>query len=60
MTASPSFLVATAWDNEGMQDPNALLTTLSQSSAVMVAIIGGFLVSRLVALSRLIIGLQQT
>lgn len=32
-------------------NPNDLLTTLSQSSAVMVAIIGGFLVSRLVALS---------
>ncbi len=34
-----------------MSNPNDLLTTLSQSSAVMVAIIGGFLVSRLVALS---------
>ncbi len=34
-----------------MSDPNDLLTTLSQSSAVMVAIIGGFLVSRLVTLS---------
>lgn len=32
-------------------DPNALLSTLSQSSAVMVAIIGGFLVSKLVAIS---------
>ncbi|MDB5181165.1 MAG: hypothetical protein JWO54_928 [Candidatus Saccharibacteria bacterium] len=34
-----------------MSDPNALLSTLSQSSAAMVAIIGGFLVSRLVSLS---------
>ena len=34
-----------------MSDPNPLLSTLSQSSAAMVAIIGGFLVSRLVALS---------
>lgn len=34
-----------------MPDPSALLSTLSQSTAVMVAIIGGFLVSRLVALS---------
>jgi hypothetical protein len=34
-----------------MNDPNALLSTLSQSSAVMVAIIGGFLVSKLVTLS---------
>lgn len=34
-----------------MQDVNSLLSTLSQSAAAMVAIIGGFLVSRLVALS---------
>lgn len=34
-----------------MDSPNDLLATLTQSSAVMVAIIGGFLVSRLVALS---------
>jgi len=34
-----------------MSDPNALLSTLSQSSAAMVAIIGGFLVSKLVAIS---------
>jgi hypothetical protein len=34
----------------GMTNTNDLLTTLSESSAVMVAIIGGFLVSRLVAL----------
>src|SRR3954467_8057743 len=34
-----------------MTDADSLLATLSQSSAAMVAIIGGFLVSRLVALS---------
>ena len=34
-----------------MRDPNALLATLAQSSAAIVAIVGGFLVSRLVALS---------
>lgn len=34
-----------------MNDPVSLLSTLSQSTAAMVAIIGGFLVSRLVALS---------
>lgn len=34
-----------------MSDPNSLLSTLSQSSAAMVAIIGGFLVSKLVAIS---------
>lgn len=34
-----------------MFDPNPLLSTLSQSSAAMVAIIGGFLVSKLVAIS---------
>lgn len=34
-----------------MSDPNALLSTLSQSSAAMVAIIGGFLVSKLIAIS---------
>ncbi len=38
-------------DNHNMADPNPLLSTLTQSSAVMVAIIGGFLVSKLVALS---------
>jgi hypothetical protein len=32
-------------------DPNSLLATLAQSSAAIVAIVGGFLVSRLVALS---------
>ncbi|QDG87068.1 hypothetical protein [Pseudarthrobacter sp. NIBRBAC000502770] len=32
-------------------DPSTLLATLSQASAVLVAIIGGFLVSRLVAIS---------
>ena len=32
-------------------DPSSLLATLSQASAVLVAIIGGFLVSRLVAIS---------
>lgn len=34
-----------------MNDPSSLLSTLSQSSAAMVAIIGGFLVSKLVAIS---------
>lgn len=34
-----------------MTDPTNLLSTLSQSSAAMVAIIGGFLVSKLVAIS---------
>lgn len=34
-----------------MHDPGALLATLAQSSAAIVAIVGGFLVSRLVALS---------
>ena len=34
-----------------MDDPNSLLPTLAQSAAAIVAIIGGFLVSRLVALS---------
>src|SRR5687768_16253085 len=34
-----------------MHDPASLLATLAQSSAAIVAIIGGFLVSRLVALS---------
>ena len=34
-----------------MNDPSALLGTLAQSSAAIVAIVGGFLVSRLVALS---------
>lgn len=34
-----------------IDDPNNFLATLSQSSAAIVAIIGGFLVSRLVALS---------
>lgn len=34
-----------------MSDPSILLATLTQASAVTVAIIGGFLVSRLVALS---------
>ncbi len=34
-----------------MSDPSSLLSTLSQSSAAMVAIIGGFLVSKLVAIS---------
>lgn len=34
-----------------MNDPNSLLSTLSQSSAAMVAIVGGFLVSKLVAIS---------
>lgn len=34
-----------------MSDPASLLATLAQSSAAIVAIVGGFLVSRLVALS---------
>ncbi len=34
-----------------MDDPNSLLATLAQSSAAVVAIVGGFLVSRLVQLS---------
>lgn len=42
-----------------MHDPNALLTTLSQSSAAIVAIIGGFLVSKLVAMSSEKEGLER-
>ena len=34
-----------------MSDPNWLLSTLAQSTAAVVAIVGGFLVSRLVQLS---------
>lgn len=34
-----------------MSDPGSLLSTLAQSTAVFVAIVGGFLVSRLVAIS---------
>ena len=34
-----------------MKDPTALLSTLTQAAAVFVAIVGGFLVSRLVAIS---------
>lgn len=34
-----------------MNDPGSLLSTLAQSTAVFVAIVGGFLVSRLVAIS---------
>lgn len=42
--------VTQIWDN-GNMDSSALLATLSQSAAAMVAIIGGFLVSRLVVIS---------
>jgi hypothetical protein len=38
-------------EEDSLPDPNVLLGTLTQASAVMVAIIGGFLVSRLVAIS---------
>ena len=34
-----------------MADPNWLLATMAQSAAAMVAVIGGFLVSRIITLS---------
>ena len=34
-----------------MTDPNWLLATMAQSAAAMVAVIGGFLVSRIITLS---------
>jgi hypothetical protein len=40
-------------------DPSTLLSTLTQASAVMVAIIGGFLVSRLVSLSSELEGIRR-
>lgn len=42
-----------------MNDPNWLLSTLAQSTAALVAIIGGFLVSRLVQLSSEKTGLRR-
>lgn len=45
------FTVTVSSQEQNSWDPSTLLAALSQASAVLVAIIGGFLVSRLVAIS---------